>query len=641
MDFFSAQDQARKRTRRLVLLFTLAVLGIALAVYGAIWGWLRLMEDPRSRGRGAPARASWWEPRVFLFCVGGTLAVVATGSWIRILSLRSGGRSVAESLGGRLIRPDTRDFHERRLLNVVEEMALASGLPVPPVYVLDGEPGINAFAAGYHPTDAVIGVTRGCMQLLNRDELQGVIAHEFSHILNGDMRLNIRLIGWIFGILCLSEVGRILLRFRGRNNPAPLLGLLLMVLGSLGVFFGRLIQAAVSRQREYLADAAAVQFTRNPQGLAGALKKIGGLVHGSVVRHPRASEAAHLFFSSALYRATLWWATHPPLEERIRRLDPAWDGKFPVVTLTPSGEPLGRETLARGGPAPDLASALWGGGRVPAAAVAAQVGRPGPAQLRFAAALKSVLPHEVLEAARDVIGAQAVVLGVVLSADPELRHQQNMGLQTRVPPGVYNRLCALEPLLAGIPPGARLPLVQLALPALHGIEAEDFVLFSHALRWLMESDRQIDLFEYTLQRMVRRHLTARFCPERARPVQYYALRPLEPAIRVVLSVLARAGHSDPRQAEQSFQVGWQSLFGNAPAPPLLPPESCGLAQLDAALERLAHASPAIKRRVLEACAAAASADGLLEVQEAELLRAIADALDCPVPPFVEGLQPAS
>jgi len=643
MDFFTAQELARKRTRWLVLYFALAVLGIALVVYTALVWWWQAGAD-RGRGRGEVARAfTWWHPRLFLYTVGGTLAVVGLGSLYRISTLRAGGRSVAESLGGRLIRPDTRDFHERRLLNVVEEMALASGLPVPPVYVLDHEPGINAFAAGYTPADAVIGVTRGCMQLLSRDELQGVIAHEFSHILNGDMRLNLRLIGWVFGIFCLSEVGRILVRTRGRNNPLPLLGFLLMVLGALGVFFGRLIQAAVSRQREYLADAAAVQFTRNPRGLSGALKKIGGLIHGSRIRHPRASEAAHLFFSTAFGSGAMrLWATHPPLEDRIRRLDPSWDGRFPAVALPEP--PRVDDVGGRAGFEPAAAaatSALWGGGRVPAEAVVARVGRPGPAQVRLAESLRAALPREVWDAVHHPVDAQAVVLGVLLSPDSDLRHQQKMGLQTRVPAAVFNRMCALEPVLAGIPPGARLPLVQMALPALRLMSADDFLQFDRALRWLMESDRQVDLFEYTLQRLMHRHLAAQFRPARPRPAQYYALRPLAPDIQVVLSLLARAGHADAVGAARSYQVGWATLFDRVQPPALLEGEACNLGRLDAALERLADATPAIKRRILEACAATVSADGWLQVEEAELLRAVADALDCPVPPLFVETEPAA
>src|SRR5882762_4166566 len=298
MDFFERQDKARKSTKVLVFYFALAVMCIMAAVYFACLMIFAGASAKAHRYGGGPEIALW-NPQVFLFAAAGTLAVVACGSLYKISALSSGG-AVAESLGGRLVNPNTTDADERKLRNVVEEMALASGVPVPQVYVMDEESGINAFAAGHSPSDAAVCVTRGCMKLLKRDELQGVIGHEFSHILNGDMRLNLRLMGVIFGILCLAIIGRVLIRTRGKKNPLPLLGLALIIIGWVGVLFGRLIQAAVSRQREFLADASAVQFTRNPSGLAGALKKIGGIAGGSQLQSDRAEEASHLFFANGL-----------------------------------------------------------------------------------------------------------------------------------------------------------------------------------------------------------------------------------------------------------------------------------------------------------------------------------------------------
>ena len=241
MDFFERQDQARHSTRWLILYFGLAVISLVGATYFAVAALLLA---------GGPG-GSFWDPETFLTVTVGTLAIIGVGSLSKTMELSQGGRAVATMLGGELINSDTRDADERKLLNIVEEMALASGVPVPPVYVLREEGGINAFAAGRSLSDAVIGVTRGGMKLLTRDELQGVIGHEFSHILNGDMRLNLRLMGIVFGIVCLATAGRVLLRLRsrGRSNPLPALGLALVVIGALGAFFGRLIQAAVSRQR--------------------------------------------------------------------------------------------------------------------------------------------------------------------------------------------------------------------------------------------------------------------------------------------------------------------------------------------------------------------------------------------------------
>ena len=324
MDFFQSQEAARRKTSTLIVYFVLAVLAMIASVY--------LAGVAIVFATGDMPLEKCWNPRFFCVVSLFTLGVVLCGSLYKIATLRGGGESVARMLGGRLLEPARATPPELRLLNVVEEMAIASGTPVPPVYLME-EPGINAFAAGFTPADAVVGVTRGAVERLSRDQLQGVIAHEFSHILNGDMRLNIRLMGFIFGILCLSLFGRILMRTRGKKNPLPLFGIALFIVGSLGVFFGKLIKSAVSRQREFLADASAVQFTRNPDGIAGALKKIGGLALGSRLQSPEAESASHMFFANGLGRGFVaLMATHPPLTERIRRIDPSFTGEFPKVS---------------------------------------------------------------------------------------------------------------------------------------------------------------------------------------------------------------------------------------------------------------------------------------------------------------------
>ncbi|HTV75826.1 MAG TPA: M48 family metallopeptidase, partial [Candidatus Baltobacteraceae bacterium] len=321
MDFFAQQDKARKKTRWLAIYFALAVASMIVMIY-CVALFVSLYANSRQHHYYSEEQPqfTFWNLELFICVSLGTVAVIFLGSAYKTMALSGGGSVVAESLGGRLVAPNTTNPDERKLLNVVEEMSIASGVPMPKVYILENEDGINAFAAGHTTSDAVVAVTRNCMTKLSRDELQGVIGHEFSHILNGDMRLNIRLIGILFGIFCIATVGRILLYVRssGRNqNPLPLIGILLLIIGSLGVFFGRLIQAAVSRQREFLADASSVQFTRNPAGLSSALQKVGG--YGSLMESPHASDASHLFFASGLADALFGaMATHPPLDARIR-----------------------------------------------------------------------------------------------------------------------------------------------------------------------------------------------------------------------------------------------------------------------------------------------------------------------------------
>jgi Zn-dependent protease with chaperone function len=646
VDFFERQDKARRNTKFLVFYFLAAVILLIFAVYAAVALIFTFTEES----------FSWAQPGLFFGTAVATLAVISVGSVGKTMSLSSGGRAVAELLDGRLVNPNSIDLHERKLLNIVEEMAIASGVPVPQVYVMDGEAGINAFAAGHSASDAAISVTRGCMTMLSRDELQGVIAHEFSHLLNGDMRLNLRLMGLIFGILCLTVIGRVLLHTRGKKNPLPLLGLALIIIGWVGVLFGRLIQAAVSRQREFLADASAVQFTRNPGGLAGALKKIGGLSEGSKLQSPRAEEASHLFFANGLKSSFFGFATHPPLVERIRALDPTFDGDFPSVvaeaidsasaSAPPPPPPRSQPPPLPGAQPPPLPITLppplptvMAGLAPPviaSQAIIADIGQPTTEHLRYAAELQQSLPPSLRTAAHDPLGASALVCAFLLDPDPAAREKQLEELARDSSEGMRDETLRIWPDVQGLPPQARLPLVDLALPALRRLSLPQFEQFRAAVKTLVASDSKIDLFEYMLQKIVMRHLETRFFPKGRSVTQFYDLRPLTHDSGVLLSAAAHAGHHDPTQARAAFAHGAEMLGRIARTEiPWLPPNQCELSHLDSALERFSEAVPQIKKNVLNACAETVAADGVIQRREAELLRAVADALDCPVPPFLQ------
>ncbi len=640
MDFFARQDKARRNTKLLVFYFSLAVLSLIVAVDTAV---SLIFTGMAVKSSVEETTLAWSQTDVMLWATLGTLAIISIGSVFKTMELSSGGSAVAELLDGRLINSNTTEAHERKLLNVVEEMAIASGVPVPQVYVLDGEPGINAFAAGHSSSDAAIGVTRGCMELLSRDELQGVIGHEFSHVLNGDMRLNLRLMGLIFGILCLTVIGRVLIRTRGRKNPLPLFGLALIIIGWAGVFFGRLIQAAVSRQRESLADASSVQFTRNPGGLASALKKIGGLEYGSRLESPHAEEASHLFFANGMGDSFFGlMATHPPLIERIRELDPSFDGKFPSVVEEPSidmpaapekPQPA-RPPLIPGFPVmPETLGSLV----LPSVAeqaVIASVGQPATRHLRYATEFNLVMSPSLEAATRDPLGASALVYAFLLSNEPSVRQKQIDQLSRVTSDATGEETLRIWPDVQNIPAHAKIPIVDLALPALRRFSPLQFEQFRAAVKTLIESDTETDLFEFMLQKIVTRHLEAYFFPTRRAVVQFYDLRPLASDCGVLLSATAYAGHDDATQAYAAFTQGVQSLSRAARCEiPWLPPDQCDLSHLDAALQRLNQAVPQIKKNVLNACAQTVAADGIIQESEAELLRTIADALDCPVPPF--------
>jgi Zn-dependent protease with chaperone function len=597
MDFFEKQERARLQTKWLVFYFVLAVAGIIAVLH---IGFSLLLGQPLDD----------WE--MLGFTAAGVLVSVVIGSLVKIAELSKGGKAVAEMLGGFPVNPSTTDAGERRLLNVVEEMSLASGVPVPQVYVLEEE-AINAFAAGYGTADAAVGVTRGCIERLTRDELQGVIGHEFSHILNGDMRLNIRLMGLLNGILFLALLGGVLMRLALTSRPrssndknggsivAALIasGLVLYVVGWIGVFFGKLIKAAVSRQREFLADASAVQYTRNPSGLAGALSKIAS--HSSRLEHPKAQEASHMFFGNGMAEA--WFglfATHPPIQQRIAEIAPNFDPQEASTTTPP---------FASAGPS-----------------------FSGDAQLAAATSLLAGLPEFSRPAMREIHSACALIFALLLSEDESVRQSQLTALEFDA--ALRKEIGDMVDRRSQLSSAQRISLVDLAIPVLRGLSPQQYSNFSAQVRQLIEADGQIHLFEYTLQKLLLRHLDATFTRARPGRIQHHSLVPLLPDTGILLSAIANADHGDSAALNDAFQAGVARLGKSASAFPLARQSSVNLKDFDRALEDIATASLSVKKTILTACSAAVVHDGTVNDAQFELLRAVADTVDCPIPPFV-------
>ena len=605
-------------------------------------------------------------------------------------------------MGGRPVDPNSADPAERKLLNVVEEMALASGTPVPPVYLLPTSRGSTPSPPASRRSDAVVGVTRGAIELLSRDELQGVIAHEFSHILNGDMRLNLRLMGTLHGILVIGLIGYWILRSGaysggvepqeggGRRDPPLRAGVVDHRLHR-GVL-RQADQGAVSRQREFLADASAVQFTRNPDGIAGALKKIGGLAAGSKLRSPNAAQASHMFFGNGIGKAAFpWLDTHPPLVDRIKRLDPSFDGEFPEVAAAPmpqaqaAAAPAARAAGARGRmpfpfPAGATAGASAAAGANPAAAIAgaallasglagteaagrpaggrarssaggrdidpaklaATVGNPGPAHLAYIAALMDALPPELAHDSRDPSSARAVVAALLLDPDAEVRRRQFDLLAATGDAALERRTRELADAAGHCPPEARLPLLDLSVPALRRLSPAQYAAFRKLVEGLVAADQKVDLFEFTLQHLLLRHLAPNFGGAQPVPAQFYSLATLGGEVALLLSALAWAGAAGPagdarrEAAQRALAIGARQLPDLGGGLELLPAEQCGLDRLDATLARLAAVAAPLRRKLLQAAAATIAADGQVTLEEGELLRAVADALDCPLPPLLPG-----
>ncbi len=667
MNFFEHQDRARRKTGMLVWLFVIAVAGLIAGTYILIMslylGGLEQASQQREMLIDQFGPDTFWRPDVLIAVAMAISLVVGGGSLYKTAQLSGGGEPLALSLGGRRLLNDSGDPLERKILNVVEEMALAAGLPVPPVFMMDREQGINAFAAGYQAEDAVIGVTRGCVLKLSRDELQGVIAHEFSHILNGDMRLNIRLIGIVHGILLVGLIGYYTLRIAaasgGRRSSNDKgggglvflgLGLGLMAIGFIGTLIGNLIKAAVSRQREFLADASAVQFTRDPNGIAGALKKIGGLNTGSKVTVAKAAEASHMFFATGVAEL---FATHPPLEKRIARIDMFWQAEMATdkreegiqETRTSAFAPAGAAGFAGSAAVPTPSSSVSPESNsmdrnvpvnktAPLAAPSPEqaveaIGKPTPQQIARSHELLESLPETLRKAAREPYGARGVIYALLLDADFTSCQQQFERLAAEADPAVYRSTIELHKLIATLPRKSRLPLVDICLGPLKDLSPEQYERFRENIHALAAADNRLSLFEWTLQKVVLHVLDPHFGRKRKRKTNQ---RPAPEDVSTVLSALAHAGSREQDAVQSAFERGVEAT--GLPPLELQPWDRTIFNRLNHSLDALGRLPGKSKSKLIRGLAETASADGTITPREIDLLRAIATTLDCPMPLMV-------
>ncbi|EGN75415.1 Zn-dependent protease with chaperone function [Idiomarina sp. A28L] len=645
MNFFEHQAIARRNTRLLVVLFGLAVISLLLLtglLVAAFTGGMSAM-DEESAGGGQ--FLFHWD--IIVAVMGMTLSAISLAVLFKWYMLKGGGKVVAESLGGRRLSPDSNDATERKVLNVVEEMAIAANMPVPPVYLMEQEQGINAFAAGYSPRDAVIGVTRGCVENLTRDQLQGVIAHEIAHILNGDMRMNIRIIAILNGILFISHAGYLLLRTgmysrRNDKNPLPFIGIGLLVIGALGVLFGNIIKAAVSRQREYLADASAVQFTRNPEGIGGALEQIGALSSdkgsGSKVESKNADEASHLFFGQAISKAVSLFATHPPLAKRIKRVRPNWDGKFRSNPKKQLAEELAAESklsekermAQRMAVLGSTAGALGGGigGGVAASLPEGMIpGDYADAGQNFTQGVvaATIIDEAMRTEVRQQAGAQALVFAMALSADNEVRNNQFKIIASEHDRELQQRSEKDYQQISELPLEQRLPLIELSVPALKSLDKDEAYKALATLDKLVAADNQVSLYEWCLVQMLQRYVRAEFEPNKR--VAKVGIRKQSDA-EFTLSVLAWYGHESDSAAEAAFAAGAQGFSKN------LKPyrqQPFNFAELSDCLDRIDQWSVQEKEQMVNAWLTCAKNDGEINVVERKLLTTLSACIGEPLP----------
>ncbi|MGS2716766.1 M48 family metallopeptidase [Eionea flava] len=660
MNFFEHQDSARKKTVLLVTLLIGAVLtliAITIAVIGLFLYFAQTHTTSVSAYQAyhTPIVEHFFnllQSKMLLWIVSGVVSVVILGSLHKLIQLSKGGKYVAESLGGRLILPNTANTSERKILNTVEEMALASGNPVPSVYLIDDD-SINAFAAGLSRRDAVIGVTQGCIELLDRDELQGVMAHEFSHIHNGDMRLNMRLIACLHGILVIGLIGSMIVRgsvgyrhnryhsHRSRSHKSGkqvALGLAFVAIGYGGTFFGNMIKAAVSRQREFLADASAVQFTRNPLGISGALKKIGACHKGAIIDSANAAEFSHLFFGQSIqHRFNALMATHPPLADRIQRIEPQWNGQFP--TLERSIETRQSE-IEIGEKSSLAASSSYATSSHFSTAVDRRVhsetldesiafddsvinyiGESNAQTLHNTNNLLAHLPSKVIEAAHEPFSAQALIYTLLFSKKTNERQAQMDYLNAQLSPTLFGEVKLLAKITQQLTCEYRLPVIELSMPALKLLSKPQANAYITHLAGLIKADKKIELFEWCLYRITRYNLLEKKYKENR------SLQQCSQSIAVLLSAIVYMGNNtSPSRAfnegKKILQLPKLSLLGGY-----------SLKAMDKSLDELSQLKPLKKSILLRAIQTCIKADKKVTIAEAELFRAIADTIDCPVPPL--------
>ena len=655
MDFFSRQNDAQARSRAFFTAFFPAVFLAVVILYFVITACMVTMGILPSIIYGYPQKILSLRP--FLIVGSVISGIIFFISWRTIRTIKKGGGAyIAQVMGGELLETP-KDLKETQIINVVEEMAVASGLPRPRIYIFPNEFSINAVTAGLDHDDAIIALTCGAVTHLSRDELQCVVAHEFAHILNGDYALNLTMAGWLSGLLFFSVKGLELLSVTSDaankyiNNTKQgdvgalllitIVGVILYVGGGIGKLGAELVQAAISRQREYMADAFAVQFTRNPASLAGALKKIAGYPRRGTIKNSRALMMKSFFIASPTQSQDLW-QTHPPLEERITTLDPHWDGKIVPIELPPIPQ-RNYSILGHDG----LGATTGGQHQLMETAEKLPTGWPGALVLGLlatgsggirqknligqgmtaATSLCKEIPAKLLKATTEPAFADPLIAAIFCrNADFKAAHLEI--IRSGLGPEAAAWAEDFQPLMAD---SFRLPLLSLATPALKAFNAEQRLRLAKTIKELIEADGKLDLFEIAAWQILKKHLGL------TKPKSYSyqsGLAGLAGSIQkdavTIVSAMAHLGSDSREKAEAAFAVG-MTHFTQWPSFDLLPSDAVTSKELALALDRFSGVSEKIKNTLVLATVGAALHDHQITQKEYELLRALAAALDIPLP----------
>jgi len=637
MNFFSAQDKARRSTHWLIFLFSLAVACLVLLTNILILVVFTYSETSEA-GSSAFVLGEAYDPDIVIMVSAGVVLLILLGSLYKIAALSKGGAAIAEMLGGQLVPQSTTEQDEKKLLNIVEEMSIAAGMPIPKVYLLN-DLSINAFAAGLTHKNAVIGVTRGALKYLSRNELQGVIAHEFSHILNGDMRLNLRLIGVLHGILLIGIIGESILRSTRHSRSSKkdsggaviFIGFGLFVIGYAGVFFGNWIKASVSRQREFLADASAVQFTRDKDTIAGALKKIGGLSHGSLLSSPLASEYSHAYFSNGINCFfSAMFSTHPPLNDRIKKIDPSWDGRFvspKTVDEVKQTSAKKEASLTKSVAGIDVATAV-----IMASAERAinEIGTIRQENIEYAQQLIANISEPLKTASQNAYSARALVYALLMREKKntdEVKKIIHKFADIDVPvmtEALYQQCVKIDGRLI-------LPLLELCVNSLRELSSAQYTIFRNTVDEIVREDNKIDMHEWVVQRLLLQQLDEHFLIRKPAKEVHAYIGAVKNEMEIILSLIAHVEHKDKNVAAQAFKHGIDEM--GAKALTFVAREELSLNKLNASLDELMRLKPILKEKVLKCMVVIILSDAKTTRRGIELFRAIASNLNCPVPPI--------
>ncbi len=657
MNFFEQQDKARKKTFWLVLYFLLAIFFIILAIDLVVVGAI-IYTNPAPYVKVTNFGYLLNHEAVFNLVIMTALAVspvivfiIILGTILKIFALSGGGVSVANMVNATPISPNTTDFLEKRFVNIVEEMSIAAGTPVPQLFVMENEPAINAFVAGYKPEDTVMVVTKGALTQLSRDELQGVVGHEFSHVYNGDMHINLKLMGILGGLLMIGQAGYFLLRFFGNSNSRSssdrtdgriaiaviIIGIGLLVIGYIGLFFGRLIKAAVSRERELLADASSVQYTRNPQGIIFALKRIQKSEKGTNLNTKNVEDVSHLCFGSArwvMFNNLL--ATHPPLDKRIEILDP--QGEFANVPLKDLKDDL-KSTTEKKSPQTSLntlgmiggATVLAGTGMVQTSVsnIQSSIGKPTNDNVMVAQKLLAHIPDSVKDVSHDPAKVENIYYALVLSELEDKTEKIIQILQKEIASDDLKQVLDLGKLFMNLPKAAQLPLIDISMPAFKSNTQEKRASIVQTVQKIMAVGEK-KLFEFTLLSLLQKSMQDKI-PKDSK-VKYNDFKPVLTEVSLLIIAVLKVTTQDESKQNSEFVRLMKNFTDNNIERPAI--GSAQPIKFQEVLSTLNQLAPLCKEKLINTLLDAISEDGVINLSEAELVRAIAANLDCPIPPIV-------